>query len=193
MTRWWWVRHGPTHAKAFAGWRDIPADLSDGPHLARLAEFLPQDAVLVSSDLVRATATADAIQRARHRLPHERDLREFDFGQWDGRHFKEVSQSHPELSRLYWERPGDIAPPDGESWNDAAARIEPVIARLSQAHAGRDIVAVAHFGTILTQVQKARGISAYDALAQKIDNLSVTCCAFDGQAWTLELVNHLTA
>ena len=27
--RLWWVRHGPTHEKAFCGWRDVPADLSD--------------------------------------------------------------------------------------------------------------------------------------------------------------------
>ena len=24
--RLWWVRHGPTHEKAFCGWRAVPAD-----------------------------------------------------------------------------------------------------------------------------------------------------------------------
>ena len=36
VTRFWWVRHGPTHEKAFTGWRDVPADLSDSAALARL-------------------------------------------------------------------------------------------------------------------------------------------------------------
>ena len=39
MTRLWWVRHGPTHAKAMVGWRDLPADLSDTAALARLARL----------------------------------------------------------------------------------------------------------------------------------------------------------
>ncbi|MDX5383564.1 MAG: histidine phosphatase family protein, partial [Rhodobacterales bacterium] len=29
MTRFFWLRHGPTHQKVFTGWRDVPADLSD--------------------------------------------------------------------------------------------------------------------------------------------------------------------
>ena len=61
MTRLWWVRHGPTHQKAFTGWRDVPADLSDHAALARLDAFLPPDARLISSDLIRASATADAL------------------------------------------------------------------------------------------------------------------------------------
>ncbi|PHR02026.1 MAG: histidine phosphatase family protein, partial [Sulfitobacter sp.] len=36
MTIWHWVRHGPTHEKAFVGWRDVPADLSDTAQIARL-------------------------------------------------------------------------------------------------------------------------------------------------------------
>ncbi|MEO0677999.1 MAG: histidine phosphatase family protein, partial [Pseudomonadota bacterium] len=44
MTTFWWVRHGPTHEKAFTGWRDVPADLSDTAALQRLSAFLPSDA-----------------------------------------------------------------------------------------------------------------------------------------------------
>ncbi|HHL22744.1 MAG TPA: histidine phosphatase family protein, partial [Aliiroseovarius sp.] len=29
MISWWWLRHGPTHAKGLVGWSDVPADLSD--------------------------------------------------------------------------------------------------------------------------------------------------------------------
>ena len=71
MTRFFWVRHGPTHAKTMVGWSDLPADLSDHVALARLSDALPRDAVVVSSDLIRAVATADAIQGGRPRLPHD--------------------------------------------------------------------------------------------------------------------------
>lgn len=190
MTRWWWVRHGPTHQKAFTGWRDVPADLSDTQQIARLKAHLPEAAILISSDLQRAFATADAIQTKQRRLPHEPRLRELDFGVWDGMHFSEVAERDPDLSRQYWEAPGDVRAPDGESWNDAAIRAAQVVDALNgQGH--EDIIAVAHFGIILTQLQRASGKSAYDTLAQTIDPLSVTELHHHAGNWQVGAVNHI--
>ena len=191
MTRLWWVRHGPTHAKTFAGWRDIAADLSDHVAIARLNAHLPKAALLISSDLIRATATADALAKDRHRLPHDPTLREFNFGDWDGLGFDEVSARWPDLSRRYWEEPGHVAPPNGESWHAAEARISAAVDRLTTAHPGRDIIAVAHFGAILTQYRRAAGLTPYQALAQKIDNLSVSCLHFAQGQWSVARVNHI--
>lgn len=191
MTRLWWVRHGPTHAKAFAGWRDIPADLSDSAALSRLKAHLPDGALVISSDLIRATATADALTPGRHRLPADPALREFHFGDWDGLGFAEVSARWPDLSRRYWEEPGHIAPPNGESWLQAEARVTAAVNRLLADHAGRDLIVVAHFGVILTQYARAAGLSPYEALAQPIDNLSVTRLDHTGGAWSVHQVNHL--
>ncbi|MEL6690718.1 MAG: histidine phosphatase family protein [Pseudomonadota bacterium] len=182
----WWIRHGPTHQKAFTGWRDVPADLSETAALERLSNFLP-DAPVVSSDLIRTRDTADAIANGRPRLPDHPGLREFDFGAWDGLTFDVVSAKWPELSRRYWEEPGDIAPPEGESWNDASARVENARREIMAGHSG-DLIIVAHFGCILTQVQRAAGCSAYEVLAQTIDNLSVTCIPDQGPA---TLINHV--
>lgn len=190
VTRLWWVRHGPTHEKAFTGWRDVPADLSDRAALARLDAYLPKGAVLVSSDLIRAVATADAIGAGRERLAHDADLRELHFGEWDGKHWTDVAASHPELSRAYWEDPGDHCPPGGESWNTAAARVTGAVERLLAAHRGRDVVIVAHFGAILTQLQRARGCPGIEVLAQPVDNLSVTRLDHGGSGWRVDAVNH---
>jgi broad specificity phosphatase PhoE len=190
MTRWWWVRHGPTHQKAFTGWRDVPADLSDTAQIARLAAYLPAQAILISSDLSRAVATADVIQGSKSRRPHERDLREFDFGAWDGLHFSEVAGRDPELSRRYWEQPGDATAPGGESWNMAAARAQKAVDKLNlEGHS--DIIAVAHFGIILTQLQRASGRTPYEVLAQPIDPLSVTQLSFDAGRWQVGVINHI--
>lgn len=185
MTRLWLVRHGPTHAKAFAGWRDIPADLSDTKALARLNAHLPATAPVISSDLIRASVTADALCQDRLRLPNDPDLREFHFGDWDGLGFAEVSERWPDLSRRYWEEPGHISPPGGESWVTAAARVDAAIDRLTR---HPEVIVVAHFGAILTQFQRAAGISPFEALAQRIDNLSVTCLTLDPPA--VHAVNH---
>lgn len=174
MTVIYWVRHAPTHENTFVGHRDVGADLSDTAQIARLSAALPRNALVVSSDLVRSIDTATAIQAGRTRLPHRTGLREFDFGDWDGMHFSDVTANWPALSRAYWENPGDVAPPNGESWNAAAARVSKDINTLIAQNPRRDIIAVAHFGAILTQVQVAGGITPYRALAHRIDNYSIT-------------------
>lgn len=174
MTTWHWVRHGPTHQKNFTGWRDVPADLSDSAALARLSAHLPGSALVISSDLTRSVHTASALQADRTRLIHDPGLREFHFGTWDGQHFSAVADKHPDLSRAYWEKPGDHTPPGGESWNEAAARVQAVVNKIEAAHPNAHVIAVAHFGVILTQVQKVLGLTAYEVLAHKIDPLSVT-------------------
>jgi broad specificity phosphatase PhoE len=191
VTRFWWVRHGPTHAKVFTGWRDVAADLSDKKQVGRLDDFLPGGSVLISSDLMRAVATADALEAGRDRLPHDADLREFHFGEWEGRHFSDVSVTDPDLSRAYWENPGEVAAPGGESWNSAAARVNKAAGRLLAAHPGRDIVVVAHLGVILTQLQAARGDTAYQTLAQAIEPWSVTRIDFGSGRWSVGLINHI--
>lgn len=189
MTRFWWVRHGPTHETAFTGWRDVPADLSDTAAIQRLNAHLPTDALLLSSDLSRAIATADALT-GRNRLPHQPALREFNFGDWDGKHWSEVAASHPDLSRNYWEDPGDHAPPNGESWNAAAARISHATDHLLSQHRNRNLIVLAHFGTILTQLARALDLTPAQSFAHKIDNLSVTCLSHDGSRWHANSVNH---
>ena len=188
MTTWHWVRHGPTHQKSLTGWRDVPADLTDLRAVSRLSAALPQDALIVSSDLDRCVRTADALENGRRRLPHDPGLREFHFGAWDGVHFKTVAAQNEGLSRKYWEAPGDHAPPGGESWNVSAQRVAAAVRRIEATYQPTDIIVVAHFGVILTQVQATMGVSAAEVLAHKIDPLSVTTLRpADG---VVERINH---
>ena len=191
MTRLWWVRHGPTHEKTFVGWRDVPADLSDQALIDRVADHLPDNALVISSDLIRASTTADAIARGRTRLPDHSGLREFDFGVWDGMGFAEVAKRDPVLSRQFWENPGDLCAPGGESWNMVAARVNAVVDDLVAQHAGQDIILTAHIGVIMTQIQRASGGTAYQAMGHHIDNLSITQISLGAQGWTLDAVNHV--
>jgi len=162
MTRVWWVRHGPTHEKAFVGWRDVPADLSDKSAIARTAAYLPDTA-----------------------------LREFNFGVWDGMTFDAVAARDPVDSRLFWEEPGARKAPQGESWNDVSARVGKAVDALIAQNAAQDLVLVAHIGVIMTQIQRATGGSAYSAMSHQIANFSVTDMAFDGTGWTLGTINHI--
>jgi alpha-ribazole phosphatase len=191
VARLWWVRHGPTHEKAFTGWRDVPADLSDTAALSRLDAFLPADAIVVASDLTRASATADRIAGKRARLPDMPQLREFDFGAWDGLGFAAVAARDPELSRAFWDTPGDVAAPNGESFNAVGARASTAIEGLARDHPGTDLIAVAHMGVIMAHIGLSAGLGLKAALSHQIEPLSVTCLDRIGVGWAVRLVNHL--
>ncbi len=171
MRRLFIVRHGPTHAKSMVGWSDLPADLSDTSALQRLEAHFPSDAKVVSSDLVRTRTTADAIQGTRERLPDEPELREMHFGDWELKRFDEVEDQ--DRIRRFWEQPGDVKPPNGESWHQVVSRVDGAIDRLLASHT-ENLVVVAHFGVIVTQIQRALGLTAFEAFGHHIDNLSVT-------------------
>lgn len=184
-TRVWMVRHGPTHAKGMVGWTDLAADLSDSAALARLNAHLPQVPV-ISSDLSRAITTADALL-ARPRLPHDRDWRELHFGDWEMRNYTDVEAESPHHIHSFWDTPGDVSPPGGESWNALTARVDVALQRLA---ALPEVIVVAHFGVIVAAIQRAGGLTATQAFAHKIDNLSVTCLEF-GPLPRVVSINHI--
>lgn len=186
---WYWVRHGPTHAKGMVGWTDLPADLSDTEALARVSRHLPADAPVVSSDLRRAIRTADAVAGTRPRLPHVRELREMHFGAWEMRAFAQIEAEDPTRIFTFWDQPGDIAPPGGgESWNALRRRVDGWID--GYASPG-PVIAVAHFGVILTQIQRALDVSAHDAFGQRVDNLSVTHLRQTPRGWEAVDINRV--
>ncbi len=190
MTRFWWVRHGPTHINGFVGWSDAPADLSDTAALARLEASLPPEALVISSDLQRAVKTADVICGSRKRLPHDPALREMNFGDWEMKDFRQVSDTDPKRARAFWETPGDHAPPNGESWSQTTARVNGAVTRLIAEHPDQDIIVVAHVGVILTQLQQASTMPPAAAMSFVIDNLSVTRLDHLAPQWRVKGVNH---
>ena len=62
---------------------------------------------------------------------------------------------------------------------------------LTRKYAGHHIIAVAHFGVILTQVQMAMGVPAEQVLAHKIDKLSVTDITWENGTGRVGTINRL--
>lgn len=190
-TRLLLVRHGPTHARGMIGWTDLPADLSDRAALARLSAALPPRAAVVSSDLIRARATAEAIAAGRPRLPDEPDLREMHFGRWEGRRHDEIAAEEPDALAAFHETPGACRAPGGESWDDLVARVNAAIDRLLASRRGEALIVVAHFGVILTQIARAAGIGARAAFGHHVAPLSLTEIAISpADDWQILRINH---
>ena len=199
VTRWWWVRHAPVtdHGGRLYGRTNVPANTSKRPRFEALAGALPEGAVWITSALLRTHQTADAIAEAGHAVPSrivEPDLDEQDFGRWQGLTWDEVHAQRGGLAHKYWVAPADVAPPQGESFLWVMERVAAAIGRRTARHAGEDIVAVAHGGSIRAALALALGLDAEHALAFSIDNLSITRIDHvdgpaRGEAWRVVAVN----
>lgn len=85
----WLLRHGETAynaARRYQGWRDIPLSEA-GLAALRQAEFAP--AVVYTSPLCRTAQTAAALFPGARLVPVE-DLREMDFGDFEGRSYRDM-------------------------------------------------------------------------------------------------------
>ncbi len=88
--------------------------------------------------------------------------------------YAELERAGDAVYHKFWLTPADHAPPGGESFAAVIERVRPVVERLTAAHAGRDIVAVAHGGSIRAALALALGLGAEGALAFRIEHLSLT-------------------
>ena len=177
QTCWWWVRHAPvteTNGRIY-GATDPRADTFDEPSFNALHAMLPHRARWVTSHLRRTKQTAAAIAEAGGRdiAPlEEHSFGEQDFGDWHGMSYNELTRM-PTAHR-FWLAPASFVAPNGESFACLCARTAPAIRRLTSEWAGRDIVAVAHGGTIRAALGLALGLDPETALNFATDNLSLT-------------------
>jgi alpha-ribazole phosphatase len=192
VTRWWWVRHAPVPGPAdlIKGRLDLPSDTSDAATFATQAARLPKNAVAVTSSRLRARQTAAALAAAGWEAPPPRveaDFDEQDFGRWAGRTWTELGQE-PGLD-AFWADPARTAPPGGESFADQVDRVRGGVARIGATYAGRDIVAVAHAGTIRAALCIALGVDPTAALNFTIGTVSISRIDAVDEAWRVQCVN----
>ena len=145
------VRHGETEGESsirFHGANDVP--LSDeGREHARMAAHIIGDIdfdVHLASSLSRAAETARII-RPGHEIELDDDLREIDFGRWEGLTREEIRALDPELEEAWRRDSMGFDFPDGERRADFRDRVD---RSLSQAFTrdARSILLVAHKGIV---------------------------------------------
>jgi alpha-ribazole phosphatase len=200
-TQWWWIRHAPVpDGGRIYGQTDLDCDTSDATVFSALATELPREAVWVTSNLKRTRQTAAAIRAAVGGPPATDEpivvpeLAEQNFGAWQGLNRVAFLASQAPR-RSFWLAPADQRAPDGESFNDLAARVHAAVARLTAKFTGRTIVSVGHGGTIKAALALALKLDHEAALAFLIDNCSITRIDHMGAdvgayAWRVNAVNH---
>jgi broad specificity phosphatase PhoE len=150
----WLARHGEarTVPGAACGWTD--PELSDrgraqAEEMAERLRSAPVRSVLCS-DLRRAAQTAAIVARP-HRLRAQAtpDLRELDFGAWEGRRLSDLWVEEP-VAAARWEADLRLLPESfGESFADLETRVLRVAgAIMASLPGGGDLVVVAHRGPL---------------------------------------------
>ncbi|HJY25533.1 MAG TPA: bifunctional RNase H/acid phosphatase [Actinomycetes bacterium] len=186
------LRHGETRLtaeKRFSGAGDNPglsdrgqvqADLA-AAHLARGGFSI--DAV-VTSPLRRSRETAAIVAAALGLdIDEDADLREADFGAWDGLTYLEVEERFPtELAA--WLGSTSVAPPGGESFDAVARRVRAARDRIVTRHPGRTVLVVSHVTPIKLLVRSALDAPMAALFRMELDPASITQVSWweDGNA-----------
>ncbi|NBE92961.1 bifunctional RNase H/acid phosphatase [Nonomuraea sp. KC401] len=145
------LRHGETELsleRRFSGRGDAELTPHGLAQASAAADRLSRDPyrldVIITSPLKRARQTAEVVaQRTGRAVEVEEDLREADFGEWEGHTFTEVQRRWPaELAA--WLADPEVAPPGGESFATAARRVQAAGERLIERYEGKTVLAVSH-------------------------------------------------
>ncbi|MBX6747141.1 MAG: histidine phosphatase family protein [Acetobacteraceae bacterium] len=199
-TRFFLIRHAlvePSARAVLYGSMDVAlCDLALREEAALyrwLAFRLPRPALWVTSSLSRTRATAAAIFAAGYPeqpLQVEPDLAEQHLGEWQGITHEALTERLRHPPHPFWPHGGEEKPPGGESFAEVQARVAPVMERLVEQHQGRDVVIVAHGGSIRAALAHALGLTPHQALVFSIKNLSLTRLEKHGPDWRVAAVNE---
>ncbi|MEX5632180.1 bifunctional RNase H/acid phosphatase [Parafrankia sp. FMc2] len=169
------LRHGQTPMsveKRFSG--NVEAALTDTGlnQAAAAADRLrdePFDAV-ISSPLKRARQTADALGRD---YLIDEDLRETDFGAWEGLTFGEVRERFPDELNAWLADPA-VPPPGGESLLGTVARVTAARDRIMARYPAGRVLVVSHVTPIKALTQLALAAEPAVLYRLHLDLVSIT-------------------
>ncbi len=122
---------------------------------AEIAKLEPE--VLIASPLQRTRQTAAAIEATTGLAAiFDEAWYELSFGTWDGKSIEEVKEQEPDAYQA-WLNSSSYRAGGGESYDQAAIRINEALERLVAQYPGKRVVVVTHNGVIKSAVNLAIG------------------------------------
>ncbi len=171
-------------ALSAVGWRQAEqAARAEALHAASPVRVL-------TSPLRRCRETADVLAEGLG-LPVEvdEDLREMDFGVWEGLTFAEVEQRHA-ADLAAWRRSADAAPTgSSETFADLQRRIAAAAARMTRSFPDAAVVAVTHVTPVKAFVARALGAPPSSFFSMELSPAALTRVAFCGAEALLHSFN----
>ena len=200
MSRYFLVRHGATEWNAqgrIQGQSDPSLNETGRRQARRLGMRLSSVpfAKALCSDLRRCSETAAGILPGRNdvRLQEMPELREKNFGAWEGLTFREVEARYPDLYRN-WLIAGDpsFAPPGGESDLQLYSRADSVVDRLREARTDSDanLLVVTHGGMLRALIARLLDLPAQKMWRFRFANAGLSVVSvFDEGSAVVDLLN----
>jgi alpha-ribazole phosphatase len=146
------------------GASDVPLADDVDEHFARIATVLPRDwQQIVSSPLQRCRRLAEHLAGDRP-LRYDERLSEISFGAWELRPWSDLQPAE------YWAWGADwvkVAPPDGESLEQLAARLRPALAEILASDI--DTLIVSHGGPLRVILGDCLGLTLREGMCLPID------------------------
>lgn len=147
------VRHAdiaPQYAGQYVGSTDVPAEPHGLQQARQVAELVQatRPGRCFCSPLLRARQTAELIcDLTGLEIRVDEDIREVDFGQWEGRKFEQIAADDPEAVDRWADFSEAFTFPGGESVGDFLTRIRRAARRFATDPA-EVVLAVTHAGVI---------------------------------------------
>ena len=185
------ARHASTGAEfrgRYLGRTDVPLGGGAREELSFLAERVAprRPGRLWSSPLRRTRESAEILGEALGLgVEVDADLREYDFGRWEGQTFDAIRTSDPEAVNRWAACDLDFAPPGGERLGDFLARVGAVIGRLTD-DANQVVLAVTHGGVIRAALCRLLGLDIERQLAFDVRPAGLVAVRLYGETGVLE-------
>lgn len=144
---------------------------------------------IYSSPLQRCKKTIEAFARDQKlRISDEIGIQEMDYGSWSGLKLKKLAKER--LWRKIKSEPMSVRFPDGESFKEAAARLERTLKKIANKYPKRKVLLVTHGDIIKMAVQMtlAGDMNKFQRIV--IDPASLTVLQWDKKEWILISVNQ---
>ncbi len=162
MTEILLVRHAETDwnvQRRVQGHSDTPLNETGRDQARALADELAGEEIeaVYSSDLLRAHETARIVaDRLGLDVVASRDLRERDFGTWEGLTDEEIFARYPEAHNGSWG--------DAETREEMTRRVLEALERIAEAHPEGRVLVVSHGGPVRAVLQRC-GVDGVDRIA----------------------------
>ena len=146
------IRHGETdwsYQKRYCGFTDIDLNEKGRQQARRLHKRLNKEKIhkVYSSDMKRTVQFAKIVFKD---LPAEEllDLREMNFGIFEGLTYKDIMEKYPKVYREWLGNPLDIIVPRGESLKTLVRRVRKALKRILSQNSDKKVAVFTHGGPI---------------------------------------------
>ncbi|GAW91512.1 alpha-ribazole phosphatase [Calderihabitans maritimus] len=195
MTKLVLVRHGHTpwnKGRRYQGHSDVQLSEEGREQARRLRDRFKETKIdaIYASDLSRALETAQIIAEPHGLIVQQiPELREMNFGVWEGLTFAEIQAQFRELADGWYKNPADLQIPQGETFRQVRDRAYKAVLELVAKHPDETVLVVSHGGTIRAVICAVLDLEMDRIWQFRQDNTAVNIIEFYEGRTVISLLN----